>query len=587
MAVGNGHTKDKEHKSKAGDVEEDVVAPGKSPDRIASVKDEFVRLGLSKTSETVRELAARSITGEIELSEIARDEYGVEVETLIGLYQETKFAEFLRNGFDKLSVKGKLAWLRNTVEGPESGIQSMHLGMVLSGRGGSAASALLKAYQDKEKKVKDYARLILEKVFLAAGSSLVTRANVGLFLDELCRIYQISQPYIIKEERLKGTATILRSFLFNWGSNIYTLSYRKNGRMAHTLIDTGERRYKTEILKILWDNGIEPENIERILLTHHHLDHSGMIAVLCLFSGARVLLHPDFRIETVEWDMARFGKYLEWLPQAKEGRTRDIGGVAFPILGEAVDVGEGARLEILSLPKGDSLTHTVDQLCFLYTPKKSPATLEKIGLDFRPTDEILFSGDLWLMHPPGFSEETIGNLKISALIKERRRRFDHRPQNRKEKKALKMGSSLTTVKPGHGPEFLGSRIINTLLANRDILVKLGFDEDEKKDVLHERELALPIKQLREQSYRDFLEELKLWLNSQEEAGFGYQIDEVSRFLLRIYEEQTGGGELVGEDRKERRIDLRKKLAALKTDVEQPEALHLVAESALSLIARIS
>ena len=115
MIIGDECKNDKKDKSKTENVEEESAAQEKYPDRIAFVKEEFVRLGLQKISDAVRELAARSIVGEIELSKIAQDGHSAEVETLVGLYQETKFVEFLRNDFDKLSVNDKLQWLKNTV----------------------------------------------------------------------------------------------------------------------------------------------------------------------------------------------------------------------------------------------------------------------------------------------------------------------------------------------------------------------------------------------------------------------------------------------------------------------------------------
>jgi glyoxylase-like metal-dependent hydrolase (beta-lactamase superfamily II) len=375
--------------------------------------------------------------------------------------------------------------------------------------------------------------------------------------------------------------------LFNWGGNIYVIGYEKNGRTMYTLIDSGERRYKSTILKLLKDNGIEPANIERILLTHHHFDHSGLLDVLCMVSGARVLVHPDFKGDSIELDLSRFGKYIEWLPAARKDRVRNIGGIPFSILGEPLDIGEGAKLEILGLPEGDQLTHTVDQLLFMYTPKNSPETLEKIGAGFRPTDEILFSGDLWLIHPPGFFDDTMRGMIIAELVKERRRRFDFRPQNRREKDALKVGFSIITVKPGHGTEFLGSRIMGTLLARRDLMVKLGFDENDKKNALEDPKFAPRVKQLQENAYHNFIEELKLWLKPLDKNGFGYTTDDVADFLLRIYNEQSGGGELVGQDRSERRIDLKQKLATLKTDREQPAELHAVAGAALALIEKVA
>jgi hypothetical protein len=273
------------------------------------------------------------------------------------------------------------------------------------------------------------------------------------------------------------------------------------------------------------------------------------------------------------------------LPPAREDRVRYIGGVPFSLLGAPLDIGEGAKLEILGLPGDDLQTHTVDQLLFMYTPKNSPGTLQKIGLGFRPTDEILFSGDLWLVHPPGFFDETMRGLITADLIRERRRRFDFRPQNRKEKDALKAGFDLITVKPGHGPEFLGSRLIGTLLARRDFLVKLGFDENDKKDILNNPEFSKRIEGLKENAYRNFVEALKLWLKPLDANGFNYTVDEVSGFLQRIYQEQNGGGELVGQDRRERRTDLKNKLDRLKSDGQQPPELQMVAGTALALIEK--
>ncbi len=549
--------------------------------QIASVEEEFHRLGLWKLSEAVRKEAALIITGSPNLSQPP----GVngEVGDLINLYRETKLDEFLQDGFVKLSPDKKLAWLREIVAKPEMGYKSSDFGASISGRGGFAVTALLKAYEDPDPGVNGYAKSMLEAIFLDGKSGLVNTRNVETCIKELCKIIDLPQPYAVTREKLKGTDTTLQGFLFNWGGNIYVLSYRKNGGTVHTVIDTGERRYKPNILKLLRDNGIEPANIERILLTHHHFDHSGLVDVLCMVSGARLMVHPAFKGESIELPVEKFGKYLEWLPAARADRTRNIGGMSFSILGEPLDIGEGARLEVLGLPEGDSITHTVDQLLFFYTPKNSPETLEKLGAGFRPTDEVLFSGDLWLMHPPGFFEDTMRGLIIADVIKERRRKFDFRPQNRREKDALKIGYDIITVKPGHGPEFLGTRVLGTFLSRRDLIVKLGFDENGRKDVLNDRKYAERIVQLKDAAYGNFIEELRLWLNPIEKAGFGYAPEDVAGFLLRIYKEQSGGGELVGQDRKERRIDLKNKLSQIKADAAEPPELQKTASLALILI----
>lgn len=559
---------------------------GKDLNRVALIKQEFINLGFWKINETVREKAAQVISDGIDSHMVGNDANSAEVENLVALYQEIKLDEFLRDDYNRLPVQDRLQWLKDIVEKSNLKIQDDSLILVSVGRAGFAVDALLKAYEDKNKSVKDYAKMKLEKIILASKSKLVNQSKVDQIIKEFGYLYKIAQPYLIKKEVLKGTSTILRSFLFNWGCNIYVLSYERNGATKHTMIDTGDRRYKPSILKLFKDNGIEPANIERILLTHHHHDHSGLLDIFCMLSGAKVLVHPDFKGDSIELDMSRFGKYIEWLPPAEDGLVRNIGDVSFPILGEPINIGKGAKLEILGLPKGDTVTHTVDQLMFRWTPENSPDTLKKTGFDFKPTDEVLFSGDLWLIHPPGFLEGTLQGMLTSELRKERRRRFDFRPQNRKEKNALKKGFSLITVKPGHGPEFLGSRIVGTLLAKRDIMVKLGFDEDTKKDILNGEKLDTHVMELKEKSYQDFLDELNQWLNPVEKSGFGYKPDEVSKFLLRIYMEHTGGGELVGQDRKERRIELREKLSRLSNDTKQSEELRLVAESGLLMIKQI-
>ncbi len=559
---------------------------GKNPTQVALIEEEFIRLGLWKIDDDVRKEAASAIAGEVNINQIASNKKDGVVRDLVTLYRETKLYELLQDGYNRLPAKGRLELLRRTLEELEPRFSTLDLRTLMNGRAGLTGIALLKAYKDPDKNVSDYARLVLEKLFLAEKTFLINRDNVSNLIDELYQIYQFPQPYAVTEEKLKGTATRLTGFHFDLGGNIYVLSYQKDGGTAHTLVDTGERRNKPFVLKLMRAHGIEPANIERILLTHHHSDHSGLVDVLCILSGARLLVHPNFKGESIELDMARFGKYMTWLPAATEDRVRNIGGIAFFLLGEPVEIGEGAKLEILGLPGDDAITHTADQLLFLYTPRNSPETLRKIGTGFKPMDEILFSGDLWLMHPPGFLEETIGGLQIYQVHRERRRSYDFRPQNRKEKDALKIGFDLITVKPGHGPEFLGSKIMGTLLANRDILVKLGFNENGDKEVLNDPKMALRTSQLKEKAYQNFLEELRLWLSPLDKAGFGCGVGEVSKLLVRIYREQTGGGDWAGQDRKERRVDLKKKLSLLVTDAGRQEELRQVAASALAMIEEI-
>jgi glyoxylase-like metal-dependent hydrolase (beta-lactamase superfamily II) len=58
-----------------------------------------------------------------------------------------------------------------------------------------------------------------------------------------------------------------------------------------TLIDTGGPGSGRAILRQLRALGRRPDEIERIVLTHYHIDHRGAAAELQAVTGARVLIH--------------------------------------------------------------------------------------------------------------------------------------------------------------------------------------------------------------------------------------------------------------------------------------------------------
>ncbi len=397
---------------------------------------------------------------------------------------------------------------------------------------------------------------------------------------------------IAVKEKLDGVNANLTSLFCHHGANVYILTYESSAGKRHTFIDAGDLWYKNRILSVLAENDIKPANIERIIITHGHPDHYGLAYLLAKESKAKVVFQSSFE-SLVEgkigqmkrrWsgrrDPSRLKDYdIEYLSESDTSKVVNIGGVGFMRLTDPIEIGQGGRLEIIGCPES-MVTHSPDQIVVLYSSRDDPYPHEQTKGGLRPTDDIIFSGDLWLMRGPMFYHSMTdvswywrrSLYRMKALISgQGMARRDPRNQDPKAKEALKKGFRLIRVKPGHGPEFLGTRIIPIgLLAERDILVELGYPLDTNKSILKSVELAPKVSARREQAYTDFVKELAIWLE------IGYTLDEMTELLVRIYMEQSGGGPLVKEDRKERRGVLKVTLAKLKDDDAQPDWIRQLA-----------
>ncbi|MBW2624500.1 MAG: hypothetical protein JRD68_16445, partial [Deltaproteobacteria bacterium] len=255
---------------------------------------------------------------------------------------------------------------------------------------------------------------------------------------------------------------------------------------------------------------------------------------------------------------------------------------SFPVLTEPIQLGQAGSLRVLAPPQCMP-THSPDQVLVHFVPELDEGEETKT----RPADDILFSGDLWLMTGPMFDRSMQQLIKFSMMRMRHRMsgggavHRDPREQDAEAKEAIKTGFSLITVKPGHGEEFLGSRIIPlSFMADRDLLVKLGYPMDSDKSILRSKDVAPRVTEIREQAYADFIGEFSLW------KEFAYNPGELSDFLVRIYREQSGGAKLVQQDRTERRQRIKETLARLKEDQDQPEALRELAGSTLSVVEKI-
>ncbi len=195
------------------------------------------------------------------------------------------------------------------------------------------------------------------------------------------------------------------------------------------------------------------------------------------------------------------------------------------------------------------------------------------------------------MHGPLFSKSfralslkmRLASRQLRGILSGQKRiRRDPRIQDIQAKEALKRGFSLIRVMPGHGEDFLGTRLIPlSFLCDRDLLVELGYSMDENKMILKSESLSPQIKTIREKAHTNFINELLFWKTS------GYHPKEMSDFLVRIFREQQGGGPLVNQDRKERRQKIKETLARLRDEGERTDGLKTLAESTLSAINRIS
>jgi hypothetical protein len=149
------------------------------------------------------------------------------------------------------------------------------------------------------------------------------------------------------------------------------------------------------------------------------------------------------------------------------------------------------------------------------------------------------------------------------------------------KESLKYGFVLVKVRPGHGPEFLGTRIIpKSLMADRDLLVKLGFAMDDKPSLLKSAKIKPRLEAILQEAYAEFIQEIELW------QDLGYSVPEAADLLARIYLEQQGGGPLVARDRRERRGRLKEILNRIQVTPDMGTNLKEIAEKALGKIATI-
>jgi len=165
--------------------------------------------------------------------------------------------------------------------------------------------------------------------------------------------------------------------------------YLVRGGSSWTLIDTGMHTSDSAATfrAALAEVGIEPAAIDRIVSTHHHVDHYGASGPYRELTGAEVCLHP-LEAERAAATRAAPGEQPEWLrrhgvpivppEQQLPSPARWFGTVYAPAVpdrtiadGDEIPLGDGRVLEAVWTPG-----HTSGHCCLLLRP-----------------DGILFVGD--------------------------------------------------------------------------------------------------------------------------------------------------------------------------------------------------
>jgi glyoxylase-like metal-dependent hydrolase (beta-lactamase superfamily II) len=162
--------------------------------------------------------------------------------------------------------------------------------------------------------------------------------------------------------------------ILKWGS-IYLINEEKKA-----LIDTGPATSVNAVLKGIRKAGIDPEEIDYVIVTHIHLDHAGgagqlvkhmpRARVIVHEKGARHLINPERLVKSFASTMGE--KMMQ-----KTGPVTPIDEKkVMPVSGdEIIKLGERQSLRILHMPG-----HAPHQLCVLETRNNGLFSGDAIGI---------------------------------------------------------------------------------------------------------------------------------------------------------------------------------------------------------------
>ena len=199
----------------------------------------------------------------------------------------------------------------------------------------------------------------------------------------------------------------LKSFLSKYyDSNVYVINEK-------VLIDSGMN--PDYLFYNLEENGLSAENIELIILTHAHYDHSGAAAQIIKKGKAALSIHKDDAVAAQSTQMSRAVNFGE-ITKCPAPNIKLEGGEKIPI--GPNEKGEEEFLEVIHTPG-----HTAGSICLYEKNSKS-----------------LFSGDTI------FSDGSIGRADFDGSMPEK--------MTASIEKLCKL--DVENLYPGHGNPTIGN-----------------------------------------------------------------------------------------------------------------------------------
>ncbi len=183
--------------------------------------------------------------------------------------------------------------------------------------------------------------------------------------------------------------------LSGWGATYLLDEDRK------AIVDTGSGASPDKVLEGIREAGVRPEDIDFIILTHIHLDHSGGAGFLVkAMPRAQVLVH-QMGVKHMINPERLVRAFLQVRP-ASDATTR--GAVMLPIDvarvrpisgGEVLELGRGQRLEFMLAPG-----HAPHDICAFETRNGGVFTGDAVGV-YVPDLDLAYPS----IAPPGFDPE--------------------------------------------------------------------------------------------------------------------------------------------------------------------------------------